>query len=179
MAEKVICMRYRAWDTKYRRKLLIHDSGRPFVWSELSYMPLAFLKMYQSIIGEAHFVDNIANYRDKFAEPGCFHRIVEKPIYYEEPILNIMGKLHTWDCENNFLVLGRYAYDKSQAVYLFSDTPEAVGSPLSWVHGGEPIGMQIDTDKVHTEPPERRLIVRLNPGILRKRGFRTTHLFGG
>jgi hypothetical protein len=34
----------RAWNTKYRGKLLIHASGKPLVWPELKYMPLAFPK---------------------------------------------------------------------------------------------------------------------------------------
>jgi hypothetical protein len=55
----------------------------------------------QCIIGEVELVDIITNSKDAFAEPACYHWIFEKPVVYEKPILNVMGKLQLWECEQS------------------------------------------------------------------------------
>jgi hypothetical protein len=51
----------------------------------------------QCIIGEVELVDIVTNSKNVFAESGCFHWVLEKPIFYEKPILNVMGKLQLWE----------------------------------------------------------------------------------
>jgi hypothetical protein len=144
----------RSWETKYRGKLLIHASGKPLAWPELSYFTRHFLKDYQkyygstskgmpfyysaymtwikelyhfyhlgnetsyippldkikkaakiygyamstqTIIGETELVDIIRNSKDVFAEPGCFHWVLENPVLYDKPIMDVMGKLQLWE----------------------------------------------------------------------------------
>ena len=50
-----------------------------------------------AIIGEVELVDIVKDSKDDFAEPDCFHWILENPKVYEKPITNVLGKLRLWD----------------------------------------------------------------------------------
>jgi hypothetical protein len=51
----------------------------------------------QAIIGEAELVDIVKNSKDVFAIQGECHWILNNPVLYKKPILNIMGKLRLWE----------------------------------------------------------------------------------
>jgi hypothetical protein len=51
----------------------------------------------QAIIGEAELVDIVQNSKDIYAMERCFHWVLDKPVLYEKPILNVMGKLQLWE----------------------------------------------------------------------------------
>jgi hypothetical protein len=54
----------------------------------------------QAIIGEAELVDIVRNSKDIFAIPGELHWVLNNPVLYKKPILNVMGKLRLWEYEN-------------------------------------------------------------------------------
>jgi len=53
----------------------------------------------KAIIGECVLADIVQNSTDPFAEKDCYHWILEKPVLYDKPILDIVGKRKIWDFE--------------------------------------------------------------------------------
>ena len=53
----------------------------------------------QAIIGVVELIDIVRGSKDLFAYPGNFHWVIDNPILFEKPVLNIMGKLNLWDYE--------------------------------------------------------------------------------
>jgi hypothetical protein len=51
----------------------------------------------KAIIGECNLADIIRNSSDPFAFKDCYHWILENPVLYDKPILNINGRLKIWD----------------------------------------------------------------------------------
>ena len=51
----------------------------------------------QAIIGEVNLVDIVHGSNDFWAIPGNYHWVIDNPIIYSKPILNIMGKLNLWE----------------------------------------------------------------------------------
>jgi hypothetical protein len=51
----------------------------------------------QTIVGEVALFDIITNSKDDFAEPDCFHWILTDPVFYENPIINVLGHLRLWE----------------------------------------------------------------------------------
>jgi hypothetical protein len=50
-----------------------------------------------AIIGEVTLTDVIQDSKNEFAFPGQYHWIVEKPILYDKPIINVAGRLRLWN----------------------------------------------------------------------------------
>jgi len=51
----------------------------------------------KAIIGECQLVDIVQNSTDPFAEKNCYHWIIDKPVLYEKPKINVFGRLRLWD----------------------------------------------------------------------------------
>ena len=51
----------------------------------------------QAIIGEAELVDVVRNSKDVFAIQSHFHWVLKNPVMYDNPIMNVLGKLKLWE----------------------------------------------------------------------------------
>jgi hypothetical protein len=49
------------------------------------------------IIGSVELSDIIKNSKSPFAEKNCYHWILKNPVIFDNPIVNIKGKLNFWD----------------------------------------------------------------------------------
>lgn len=114
----------RSWRTKYRGKFLIHASAKAFMGrghsltaEQLSIckenykkgiLPNLLLLPASAIIGEVTLVDCVINHPSIWAEKGflcdngrgykdIWNWVLENPILYDEPILNVKGKLSFWE----------------------------------------------------------------------------------
>ena len=59
---------------------------------------ICFLEHYSSaIIGSVKIVDCVVNHPSVWAEKGVFNWVLSEPILYENPIVNVKGKLSFWD----------------------------------------------------------------------------------
>ena len=54
---------------------------------------------FGAIIGSVVVVDCVQNYDSIWAEKDSSHWIIEKPILWDRPIINVKGKLGFWDYE--------------------------------------------------------------------------------
>lgn len=120
----------RTWRTQHRGRIYIHASGQlakhEFTWEQSSELAkheeLDFV--YSAIIGHVDIVDCVINHDSIWAEktplytngmnPSKFKEMTGiKPIYnwvlsnavlYDEPILDVKGKLSLWDCSEYFCI---------------------------------------------------------------------------
>lgn len=110
----------RTWATKYRGRVYIHASANNACsLDELNLEQFdKILRLsvgninhftldnynYSAIIGHVDIVNCISKARDGkgsesiWAEPDCFHWILRNPVLFDEPILNVKGKLSFWNC---------------------------------------------------------------------------------
>ena len=51
----------------------------------------------QAIIGEVELIDIVRNSKEVFAIPGNYHWVLANPVLYNNPILNVKGKLQLWE----------------------------------------------------------------------------------
>jgi hypothetical protein len=59
---------------------------------------ICFLEHYSSaIIGSVKIVDCVVNHPSVWAEKGVFNWVLSEPILYENPIVNVKGKLSFWE----------------------------------------------------------------------------------
>ena len=114
----------RTWKTKYRGKLLIHapssidygvrqfDWCKPFTIEQHNLVDdmlnntdtvAGFIRSnpLSAIVGEVDLVDITQFYDSPWAEhhPLVFNWILENPVLYDKPILNVKGKLNIWNYE--------------------------------------------------------------------------------
>lgn len=111
----------RTWPTKYRGRIYIHASGQPsfsnlthglshdqmdaFVLSNSGLYLDAKHDSYpkMAIIGEVDIVDCVKNYNSIWAELQwqhmhvCWNWVLANPVLYDEPILNVKGRLSLWE----------------------------------------------------------------------------------
>lgn len=96
----------RTWRTNFRGRVLIHAAKIPVSSEELSAYPLPALRRelkdgvtfsIGSIIGSVEIVDCVMNHPSEWAEKGVWNWVLAKPHKYENPILNVKGKLSLWD----------------------------------------------------------------------------------
>ena len=104
----------RTWDTKYRGKFLVHASSKkvtkdfeyslPFEWgNEIinqqiwgNIAPLHELPT-SAIIGYVELEDIVENSNSIWAAPEQKHWIVKNAFLFDEPIMNVKGKLNLFD----------------------------------------------------------------------------------
>ena len=110
----------RTWKTSYRGQILIHASKKPEVSVHKLDQHLTGIQYLQysnglqspegagkfltgAIIGMVTLVDCIRGYNSIWAERGAWHWIIKNPILFDDPILNIKGRLSLWEYENTNL----------------------------------------------------------------------------
>lgn len=116
----------RTWKTKFRGKVYIHASGKPAEdayqlftdeqWSfiEKNNFDSNVFEAYHDlsrIIGEVEIIDCVLNHKSIWAEKSIIFQeenkrdeayqiwnwVLANPVLYDEPILNVKGKLSFWD----------------------------------------------------------------------------------
>lgn len=116
----------RTWKTDYRGRILIHSS-KNFNISKLrergglrsiltekqleclnEYSPQDVLRrgrlLISAIIGSVEIIDCVKDdgidryYDDTWALPDHYHLILRRPVMFENPVLNVRGKLGLWNC---------------------------------------------------------------------------------
>ena len=75
------------------------DSRPVEEWIRPAVKKYGYFFKASAIIGEVELVDIIQDSDDDFAEPNDNHWILENPILYEKPIMNVQGRLRLWDFE--------------------------------------------------------------------------------
>jgi hypothetical protein len=115
----------RTWKTKYRGKVLIHapssidytdrqfDWCRPFTIEQYNLVDdmlhhtdtvQSFIRRQplSAIIGEVDIIDITQFHDSPWAEhhPLVYNWILENPVRYDKPILNVKGKLNIWNYNN-------------------------------------------------------------------------------
>ena len=103
----------RTWKTDYRGSVLIHVSGSP-ANINLSSDLISHIRNNKSIkdifvnsdrfiksaiIGSVDIVDCVRNHDSVWAEKEVWNWVLENPVLFTNPILNIKGKLSFWDYE--------------------------------------------------------------------------------
>lgn len=102
----------RTWKTKFRGRILVHVSGPtkfnadftddqakligPIIKTAIDgSMP------FGAIIGEVDIINCVQNHPSIWAErnKGIWNWVLTNPVLYNEPILNIKGKLSIWNYE--------------------------------------------------------------------------------
>lgn len=103
----------RTWQTNFRGRIYIHAPLSPaFIGSYKDNLPNGFwvglselqknllLNLFVlrgAIIGEVDIVDCVTNHESIWAEKGCYNWVLENPLLYNKPILNVKGKLSFWE----------------------------------------------------------------------------------
>ena len=104
----------RTWKTKYRGKILIHAAksiDKNFrcmnlmftseQWKQISIneQQIMVCGIFDSsaIIGEVEIVDCITDSNSVWALPNNYHWILKNAIMYDNPIINVNGKLSLWN----------------------------------------------------------------------------------
>ena len=111
----------RTWRPNFRGQILIHASASPVkaetfgaifsseqMW-QLSYIGLDFGSIFKggdkvcsAIIGSVRIVDSVQNYPSVWAEKGVWNWVLDKPVLFANPILEVKGKLSFWEYEKLF-----------------------------------------------------------------------------
>lgn len=103
----------RTWYTKHRGSIYIHVSQAKFnpnrhqlTKKQLSLaneahkqgsLPSIDKLPYGAIIGEVDIIDCIRNHPSIWAEKDCWNWVLANPVLYDEPILNVKGRLSLWE----------------------------------------------------------------------------------
>lgn len=59
-----------------------------------------YLLKARRIIGKVNLIDIIKNSKSPFAEKNCYHWVLEDPVLFSKPYVNVNGKLRLWDCSH-------------------------------------------------------------------------------
>lgn len=110
----------RTWATKHRGRIYLHASGKPWKWDDVcQYLTpersMIFLKNRftpdwirslptSAIIGEVDIVDCVINHPSVWADKThqfelktIYNWVLANPLLYDQPILNVKGKLSLWE----------------------------------------------------------------------------------
>ncbi|MDR2223588.1 MAG: ASCH domain-containing protein [Flavobacteriaceae bacterium] len=96
----------RTWKTKFRGRVYIHAPAKEDKSSRLTTEQVNAIDHIEetrlelsAIIGEVDIVDCVQNHKSIWAEKGegIWHWVLKNPVFYEQPILNVKGKLGLWD----------------------------------------------------------------------------------
>jgi hypothetical protein len=74
----------------------IEEQKPPKDWLKEAVKKHGYFLESQAIIGECELVDIVRNSADPFAEPGCYHWILDNAILYDTYIHNVLGHLRLW-----------------------------------------------------------------------------------
>lgn len=85
-------MRIKAMRIFYRNN---HDKREDFLNN--TWGPLWDNQFTSSIIGSVEIVDCIRDSKSVWADPDCWHWVLKDPILFDNPILNVKGKLSLWE----------------------------------------------------------------------------------
>jgi hypothetical protein len=99
----------RTWKTNYRGKVLIH-AGASHMEQPWCYSPKQInflLKNHEgfkrgensAIIGEVEIIDCVRDHSSIWAEKHCYNWVLANAVLYDQPILNVKGKLSFWEYE--------------------------------------------------------------------------------
>ncbi|MBB2951990.1 ASCH domain-containing protein [Sphingobacterium sp. JUb56] len=117
----------RTWKTKFRGRIYIHASGKPsfnnltlglsndqidyvFLKTEFPLLTKDIFYSKSAIIGEVDIVDCMINHPSIWAEKTetsagypikhiIYNWVLANAVIYDEPILNVKGKLSLWEYE--------------------------------------------------------------------------------
>ena len=96
----------RSWQTKYRGRILIHAAATEFKggWDALTQSQkhearhtLGDKVNLSAIIGTVEIVDCVKNHPSIWANEGEWNWVLANPVLFDEPILNVKGKLSLWE----------------------------------------------------------------------------------
>ncbi len=103
----------RTWRTSYRGRILIHAAKTIVSDSEIENYQLPIARttlraqaggipcVTSAIIGSVEVVDCVMNHPSEWAEKDVWNWVLANPIKFENPILNVAGKLSLWEfCED-------------------------------------------------------------------------------
>jgi hypothetical protein len=77
---------------------IAQNDPRPInAWMKQAVKERGFFFNSMSIIGECTLTDIIQDSYSDFAESGCFHWLLSKPVLYDKPIPNVVGHLRLWN----------------------------------------------------------------------------------
>ena len=95
----------RTWKTNFIGTVLIHASKTycnkfAKTAAQALKIPIDMKHDYSAIIGEVDIVGCVKDHSSIWAEKGSWNWILANAVIYEEPILNVKGKLGFWNYEN-------------------------------------------------------------------------------
>jgi len=97
----------RSWRTKFRGRIYIHAPAKSEV-GDIVFSDDQLFDMKENnfsydgletsaIIGYVEIVDCIRDSKSIWAEYDFWHWVLKDPILFDDPILNVKGKLSLWD----------------------------------------------------------------------------------
>jgi hypothetical protein len=69
----------------------------PEDWLKAAVKKHGFFMASQAIVGEVDLAGVVNNCSDDFAEPGAYHWLLDRPVLYDKPIINVIGRLRLWE----------------------------------------------------------------------------------
>jgi hypothetical protein len=99
----------RTWRTNFRGKILIHapkkDDSQSILFTEDQFYCMHYNGYYHNItdkktsaiIGTVEIVDCVKNHESIWAEKDCWNWVLKNPVLFNDPILNVKGKLSLWE----------------------------------------------------------------------------------
>lgn len=98
----------RTWRTKLRGKIYVHagadypyvdltDEQEDPIRGDLRYNFIKRRFPISAIIGEIDVIDCVQNHPSVWAEQGVWNWVLANPVKYDQPILNVKGKLSLWE----------------------------------------------------------------------------------
>lgn len=98
----------RSWKTNYRGRIYIHASSpKKFnvqMTDDQTKLAIPVIKTalegdmpFGAIIGEVDIIFCVMNHPSIWAEKDCYNWVLANAVLYDQPILNIKGKLSLWE----------------------------------------------------------------------------------
>jgi hypothetical protein len=75
----------------------INNQEPPEKWLKTAVKEHGYFMPSMAIIGECDLVDIVRNSDDPFAEPNCYHWLLDNAYLYDKPIINVAGRLRLWN----------------------------------------------------------------------------------
>lgn len=111
IAEGIKDIENRTWKTNFRGRIYIHCSAPKKFKIELTddqtikAAPVLAKVIepglpFGAIIGEVDIIDCVLGHKSIWAQDDCYNWVLENAVLYDEPILNVKGKLSFWKYES-------------------------------------------------------------------------------